>query len=284
MKIATTTEQPAKRFGMEKAIRMIADSGFDCMDFSNFSIKNWEQNPIFAPGWEAYADHLRTVAEEAGVTFNQSHAPFPTNRPEKPENREYNEIIVEKLQHSIRFAARLGAKTVVVHPLRDYPHYGREQYWKDRNMEFYHALAPAAKESGIKVALENLFVTDPLRNIYTEASCGDPRELADYLDTLADDCFTACLDLGHCAICGYSAAEAIRILGAERLGEDHHLPPFTGKQDWVGVASALREIGYRGEITLESDRIFLNTPDALFPATFRYLHDTARHLADMCEK
>jgi sugar phosphate isomerase/epimerase len=161
-------------------------------------------------------------------------------------------------------------------------------------MDFYRALAPTAKEAGIKIALENMFVNDPNRKFYTESVCGDPREFADYLDTLADDCFTACLDLGHCALCGYSAADAIRILGADRLGAlhvhdndcktDNHLPPFTGLQDWAAVTDALREIGYRGEITLESDRIFKNTPAEMYPSTLRYLHDVARCLADMCEK
>lgn len=293
MKISTTTDRLARLYGMDEAIRMIGKFGFDCVDFSNFSIRNWEQNPVFTPGWEAYADHLRAVAEEAGITFNQSHAPFPSCKPEKEENREYNDIIVEKLHQAIRFAGRLGAKAVVVHPLKEFPHYGREQYWKDRNMEFYRALAPTAKEAGIKIALENMFVTDPNRKFYTESVCGDPREFADYLDTLADDCFTACLDLGHCAICGYSAADCIRILGADRLGAlhvhdndcktDNHLPPFTGQQDWTAVTDALREIGYRGELTLESDRIFVNTPAEMFPSTLRYLHDVARCLADKCE-
>ena len=294
MKIATTTEHAAKRFGAEEAIRMIADAGFDCVDFANFSIKDWEKNPVFAPGWEAYADRLRAVAEEAGVRIHQSHAPFPSNKPETPGNAEYNEIIFDKIEHSIRFAARLGAQTVIVHPKKEFPHYGREQYWKDQNMEFYRALAPAAKETGIKIALENMFIADPNRKMLTEAPCGDPRELADYLDTLADDCFTACLDLGHCAICGYSVAQAIRILGADRLGalhvhdndcrEDNHLPPFAGKQDWPAVTEALREIGYRGVFTLESDKIFQNTPDVLYPATLRYLHDVARYLADASEQ
>ena len=293
MKISTTTGRLAKTHGEAAAIRMIAEAGFDCYDYSIFSIVGWEENPVFGAEWEAYADSLIAAANEAGITCNQSHAPFPSRKTDgKPESEPYNEIIFDKLERAIRFAGRLGAKSIVVHPIKDFPHFGKEAYWKDLNMDFYRALAPIARDAGIRIALENMFVTDPNRKIYTESACGDPREFADWLDTLADDCFTACLDLGHCGLCGYDIGYAIRTLGADRLGALHvhdndfkadlHMPPFclNTVDTWQATADALAEIGYRGEMTLESDRMLLKLPTELYPTGLRYMHDVARWMAD----
>ena len=296
MKISTTTGRPAKAYGEAGAIRAIAAAGFDCYDYSNFSIVGWEENPVFGADWEAYADSLNAAAREAGITCNQSHAPFPSRKLDgKEEDAAYNEIIFEKLERSIRFAGRLGARTIVVHPIKAFPHFGKEAYWKDLNMDFYRSLAPVAKEAGIKIALENMFVMDPNRKIYTESTCGDPREFADWLDTLADDCFTGCLDLGHCQLCGYDIGYAIRTLGADRLGclhvhdndfkQDMHMPPFSlnTADTWHATAQALADIGYRGDMTLESDRLLLKLPSELYPSGLRYMHDVARYLADKAE-
>ena len=46
MKISTTTGRLAKVHGEAVAIRMIAEAGFDCYDYSNFSIIGWEENPF----------------------------------------------------------------------------------------------------------------------------------------------------------------------------------------------------------------------------------------------
>ncbi|MBE6559688.1 MAG: sugar phosphate isomerase/epimerase [Ruminococcaceae bacterium] len=296
MKISTTTGRLAKAHGEAEAIRMIANAGFDCYDYSNFSIVGWEENPVFGADWEAYADSLNAAAKEAGISCNQSHAPFPSRKMDgKPEDEAYNEIIFDKLERSIRFAGRLGAKSIVVHPIKAFPHFGKEAYWKDLNMDFYRSLAPIAKEAGIRIALENMFVTDPNRKIYTESTCGDPREFADWLDTLADDCFTGCLDLGHCQLGGYDTAYAIRTLGADRLGAlhvhdndykvDQHMPPFCFNTEayWVTVTEALAEIGYRGDMTLESDRMLVRLPVKLYPTGLRFMHDVARYLADQAE-
>jgi len=294
MKISTTTGRLAKVYGEAEAVRRIAKAGFDCYDFSNFKIDNWQENPVFGSEWEAFADSLIAAADESGITCNQAHAPFPARKLDgKPTDDEYNEIIFEKIERSVRFAGRLGAKSIVVHSIKAFPHFGKEKYWKDMNMEFFRALAPAAKEAGTKIALENLFVADPNRKIYTESTCGDPRELVDYLDTLGDDCFTACLDLGHSQLCGYDTAEFIRILGADRLGALHvhdndyksdlHMPPFCGAQNWDAVGNALAGIGYRGEITLESDGLLKKLPEELFDVGLAYMAGTARWLANRAD-
>ena len=48
-------------------------------------------------------------------------------------------------------------------------------------------------------------------------------------------------------------------------------------------AKALADIDYKGYITLESDNILADIPTELYPSMLRYMHDAARHLANMVE-
>ena len=46
MKLSTQTDLLAKAFGYEKAVEIIAESGFDCIDFSMFSMDDLN-HPFF---------------------------------------------------------------------------------------------------------------------------------------------------------------------------------------------------------------------------------------------
>ena len=277
--------------GVAPAIKTIAEAGFDCFDYSVFAMK--PENPLFQDGWEDYVKTLKATAEECGIVCNQCHAPFPSYKPAEEADSPYNSEITDALIRTVRAAAMLGAKQIIVHPISAFPFLTREQYWKDLNMDFYRSLAPYAKEAGIRIALENMFHKDPNRNVILPSSCGDPRVFADWYDTLAADfdCFTCCLDIGHCALVSIDPAFAIRTLGHDRLGAlhthdngflvDDHMPPFTGKLDWNSITDALAEIDYKGDLTLESDRLLgkFATPDLYVPG-IRLMSAIARHLAD----
>ena len=298
MRISTMTLTHARRFGFDAAISRIAAAGFDCFDLTlTFDAFNkMEMEPIYSSDWKEYADHLLTICRENHICCNQSHAPFPsapipTEAPDPSASLKHKDVVFDLQVRSIQFAARMGASCIIVHPVKAYPHLGREDYWKDVNMELYRALAPTAKESGIKIALENMFVKGP--DGLVESCCGNPYSFVDWLDTLADDCFTACLDIGHCAICRYDPAEAIRILGKDRLTAlhihdnnlitDNHFLPGTGGTgvNWDSVLAALSEIGYTGDFTLETDHSTLKPfPDDQFPAALKTMAETARRMAD----
>ena len=64
---------------------------------------------------------------------------------------------------------------------------------------------------------------------------------------------------------------------------DSHTLPYYGKVDWKKVMKALADIDYKGYITLESDNILADIPTELYPSMLRYMHDAARHLANMVE-
>ena len=106
---------------------------------------------------------------------------------------------------------------------------------------------------------------------------------------MADDCFTACLDLGHCGLYGFDAAETIRGLG-HRLGALHvhdndyqtdaHTAPYLGKMHWDTICEALRDVQYGGDFTLEADNFFNHFPEDLAPSVAKLMHDIGRELIE----
>lgn len=287
MRISTQTEFLARMYGAPAAVRMLAGAGFDAFDFSIFDIS--DNNPLFAPGWETYIDELKKTADDAGIVCNQAHAPFPSFKSEDAANAPYNDHIFEWIVRSIEGAARLGASCIVVHPIQNLPYYeeGNPRRLMDANMDFYRALAPAAKRAGIRIAIENMWQRKD--GVIGDSTCASPEEFAAYLDVLADDCFTGCLDLGHCGLCGRAAEDMIRALGASRIGalhihdndgkNDSHTLPYNGSMHWNDIAAALGEIGYAGDFTYEADAYLRRLPLELAPDALRYMHKIARHLA-----
>ena len=122
----------------------------------------------------------------------------------------------ERIKQSIRIAGVLGAKSIIVHPIA-YSSDEKEQ--KAFNLEFYRNIEPVALEYGIKIALENMWGYDGRRGYIVPNVCSFGRDLCEYYDELNNPkAYTVCLDLGHSGLVGEEPDEAIRALGAERLG------------------------------------------------------------------
>ncbi len=75
MLLSTQTEYCSKVMSDEETIRLLAKTGFDALDYSLFSMGS-PDHPLHQDGWREYAHHLREVADECGIVFNQAHAPM----------------------------------------------------------------------------------------------------------------------------------------------------------------------------------------------------------------
>ena len=291
MIVSTQTMPIAGKIGEAEAIRLIAQAGFDAYDIT---LNGIEGNPIFDDNYKEYLASLKAVADEAGITCNQSHAPSSSRRDDSPKNQYYNEHIFDWLVRALEAAAYLGAKNIIVHPINYMTYRGNESYLKDMNMEFYRALAPHAKRVGIRIALENTGQMDKRRGIFVDSVCANVREQIDYLETLGDDCFVACLDLGHCGLLGHEVTDSIRALGADRLAalhvhdnnfrEDNHTAPFCGKMEWMPILETLAQIGYRGDFTFECYNFFRGLPVEFLPDAAEYLCRLGRRMANLIEQ
>ncbi len=290
MRISTQTNVAHRRFGMPDAVRVLKEAGFDAYDFSMFH--DPDKNPVFTDGWREHLSEIKAAADAVGIVCNQAHAPFPSSKSDEAENRAYNDTIFERLVRSVEAAAFLGADAIVIHPVQHLPYHKNAEKLFDMNMDFYRSLAPYAKRQGIKIALENMWQTDPRRKIIWDSTCATAEEFIRYFDTLADpEVFTCCLDLGHCGLSGYEAAGMIRALGADRLGalhihdndhlRDAHTLPYLGRMDWKEIMKALGEIGYKGDFTYEADCFLQSMPTELLPDAYRFMVKTAQYMMNM---
>lgn len=254
MKLSTEIRSIARFVGEEEAIRLLAAAGFEAWDFSMFSMATYDyatgkilpgDHPLQGDDYRAFAKRLREVGEECGISCNQSHAPFPTYCPE----------MMQYLFRSIECTAIAGGKVCVIHP--------NNLVGVEENAEMYQKLLPFAKECGVKIATENVFRWSRDLDEAIPAACSHHEDFVKYLEWMNDPDFVACLDIGHAELASLStsACEMIRALGPDRLAclhvhdndkrHDSHLLPFSMQIDWDPIATALAEIGYRGDITLE---------------------------------
>lgn len=224
--------------------------------------------------------------------FNLSHAPCPSGSNDPTEaDRLFNNIAC-----SMRIASYLGIKTIVVHGMdhMDYNADGGAQQLFEMNMNFYTRLKPYCEEYEIRIALENL--PQIKRLIFGEEKvmpsvCSTPEEFILYLDTLGNECFTACLDIGHAMITGQKPENFIRALGKERLTalhvhdnnglrDMHTLPYYGGMADWNMIMKTLSDIGYTGDLTFEAGN-FLSLPTELYPAGAQMIASVGKHLRNI---
>ena len=283
MRFSSTTEYLAKIYGEEETVRMLINAGYTAIDFSMFNTKALP----FTDDYREMAVKLRKMVEDAGIVFNQAHAPFYWK------TDVYENELVPLMPRAFEFASLLGIKNVVVHPRQNGRYYGREEELFEKNVEFYTALKPIAKKFGVKMAIENMWQRHPKAGYICDDVCAPPEELARLYDTLNDpEVFTICLDLGHVALCGREPEDAIRTIG-KRIGclhvhdvdykDDLHTLPGVGKINWDKVCRALADIDYSGDITLEADNFYLGFLPEMHVKATEFMAATAKSLKEKVE-
>ncbi|MBQ9480733.1 MAG: sugar phosphate isomerase/epimerase [Clostridia bacterium] len=270
-----------RKYGnIREILKLFRSVSFDAYDFTFFrNERNPEGEPdrfIDADDYLEKARSLRAYADGLGIVCNQAHAPFP---PIASGDEEYNKNMFRLISRSIEVAGILGAKCIVVHPCHDYS--------PEENAElFYNKLQPVAESAGVKIALENMWHWDGKRDIAVPAACSSPESFVSHADALDKRYFGACLDIGHAEMAGLgtSAAEMIRALGPRLIAlhvhdndrrHDNHMLPYTMKINFAEVISALKEVNYRGDITLEADAFLPRFPIGAYPEAARLMAKTA---------
>ena len=288
MKLAASTEAYAARFGEEEAVRILARAGFDSIDFTNYS--NLGANLRFdGDDYLDIAKQIRAVADEMGVTVDQSHAPFPAAFASKEESLARFKHMVK----SFEISRVLGVKQTVVHPyISPTNKYGVEMDKAlEDNYKLYRALEPYAVENGLKIAIENMFDFDPEAGKICPTTCSTPQELVSLKDALGEN-FTVLIDVGHFHLTGTPPEEGVRIVG-DRLGGLHvhdndgvgdlHDLPFLYSIDWDAFGRALKDVGYKGNFTFEADNFPRHFPKELLPDAARMLHQVGRYFINTFE-
>ena len=86
MKISTEIDSIALQTGEEKAVELVAKTGFDAWDFSMFQMCRKENgllvptdHPLAKDNYLSFARKLKQIGLDNGIICNQGHAPFPSS-------------------------------------------------------------------------------------------------------------------------------------------------------------------------------------------------------------
>lgn len=287
MILSTQTRHLANRFDDFTALGLLAEAGFDALDYSMMDHMKDPDHPICQAGYRDHAHRLKKEAKRLGLFFNQAHGPYPTYVEGRPD---YNARIQPLVDRSIELAALLGARVVVIHPI-DAADEARKQAL---NRQQYQRTQKLAAHYGIQIGLENMWDFDKKKKRFVANVCSTADSFIAMLDQLDPRYFTACLDLGHCGLVGQDAAAMIRALGHDRLTalhvhdndfrDDRHTAPYLGRMDWQAISQALADIRYQGDLTLEADGFLSGFPDALIPQAAHFLQAIGRQLIDQIQR
>lgn len=282
MKISTAIGAIARHVGHERAIEYVAKAGFDAYDLSltemvndlDYTVLLAKDSPFCKKDYIKFVRRLNQVAKDNGIVCNQSHAPFPCN----------SDVVRSLLKRSIEITAEAGGEICVIHP---------DNYkTAEENSEMYFELLPFAKECGVKIATENMWLWNLDEGHAAPAACSHHNDFLRHIEVINDEYFVACLDIGHAEMKGLdtSAVDMIKTLGhhiqALHLHDndllyDYHSLPGTMDIDYKAVVKALKEIGYNGYFTLEAGpHIKDHTAENVFEGV-KEMAESAKALADM---
>lgn len=287
MLLSNTSGPITYHLPLKSAVDIMADAGFDAIDFS--AGKEEDYSDIHG---KEYFTELKNYAESKGLIFNQAHAPTPS----AVDSKEESEIKFKNIVGAMRNASYLGVKNIIVHPIRYLRYEENKERLFEENMEFYNRLIPYCEEYGIRVGLENLWQYEKVGwGKINPSVCSRPEEFIRYIDTLNNDCFIACLDIGHAQLVCEDPANFIKALGNKRLKAlhvhdvdgmlDSHDPPYFGVVDWDRVLKALIEADYQGDFTFEvCGEFFKSKLIELSPVYMKMIADTGRFLLNKYDK
>ncbi len=280
MKIVMMSGELEKRFGIERALEMIKEAGFDGYDYT-MSGSEWQI--LKSENYEEHLLKIKRKAMELSLPCLQTHTPSPKT-PDTISVEDYVKI----QKRALKCAASLGCPVAVVHP--------GNSLTAEENIELiYKHLVPYGKELGIKVATENMFSwKDGYHEIVTvPAACGTSEDFIKHIDLLPDEYFTACLDIGHAQMVNCEGAKRMILALGKRIGalhvhdndlfHDYHTMPFVGYSDWNEICKALKDIGYSGNFTFETDSYLKKFPNELLPYCLKLLEQTGRYLASLID-
>ena len=258
---------------VREGLRFMKECGFDAADFSMKIIEN------ISDGWEKPVEEAILAGKEYGIKYELCHLPFDGKLSVEPERiPAFN----EKMLRCIEAAAMLGVDYAVLHPntwnipLAEFDR--KEQYdWVTRHFEPF---VEKACKLGVRLAVENMRLAPSIEPAHRY--CQDPDELCEIADAFG---IGVCWDFGHANIGALRQSEALKYVG-KRLKvlhvndnnkiDDDHVPPFSGKIDWIDAMKGLSLAEFDGLFNYEIQTNGI--PCALRRSFTEYLVRSAREL------
>ncbi len=272
MRISIQDAGTCDGLGMERGYAAIREAGFDAIDWNIdhalpgpvIRSLDYRGKCIFEKPLEDviayYAEELAIIRKN-GLVITQSHAPFPAYLPGHPELLAH---MIGIYRRAIEFCDYAGCPRIVIHgiSLSQSDQANSHATVEELNWKLYSSLIPTLQKCNVTVCLENLCTWD--NGVATEGICFDPHDAAVLIDKLnaeaGKEAFGLCMDIGHMQLVAKDIRSYAPILGNRikclhihdnDAHADRHLAPFTGTTNWKNVCSALKSIGYRGDLSFE---------------------------------
>ncbi len=292
-----------------EGFRLMRQAGFSCGDFSlngyllNSSLYQSEVNTFFDQSLQElehfFAPHKKG-ADEAGITINQMHMPYPNYVPRaaKALNDYLRDVVAPK---SMQICAFFNCPCIVIHGFKLAYFLGSEEEEWRRTEKFLDNLAPMAKDMGITMCIENLY--DSLNGHLVEGPCCNARKAADRIDRMNDryhaQVLGFCFDTGHANLTGLDFEDFITTLDY-RLKvlhihdndgvSDLHQVPFTFTKtrenlpstDWNGFIKGLKNIKFSKTLSFETAPVLTSFPEELKPQALSFIAGIGKYFSDSC--
>ena len=263
---------PLTRLGTpEMVVDSLIKAGFKSFDFTmmlpilGFDLF-FTQEDYFSK-----AKQFRKYIDDRNICCNQTHgfAPCLKSGDSESEKKKRHEFV----KRNIEITSILGAKYCVLHPASDCS--------LEENVNFFISFKEIAHKNNVVIAIENT-LSDEL--------FGKPEDFIELLNKIDDESFKVCLDIGHSEITrvGSSAVDFIKKLKDKIVclhihdndkNYDQHQLPFTLLIQFEPIFKALKECGYKGDITFECGSYFDNMPVSLFEDALKFLHDLGVYIS-----
>lgn len=207
------------------------------------------------------------AAKRSGVEFCSFHAPFSMeislSNPDKAAREKACEVIIK----SIRAAARIGIKNMILHPSCGYRELfeGARDKYIEQIVREVRRINEVCRDLGAVLAVENMTL---------EGMCCIPEEMILLLKKIPD--VMVCFDTNHSMHCTpeeyldklIKAGMMGRISNVHisdyDYGEEKHRMPGDGKINWNTIISQLEVLDFNGvfmyEVSKAKDRGIVYTP------------------------
>lgn len=309
MRIGVQTKNIVYDSCPEEGFRMMRKAGFSCGDFSlnsyltNTALYQFESNDFFSRTTNElehfFAPH-KAAAEAAGICINQMHMPYPNYVPGG--SRDLNDYLRNVVApRSMEICAFFNCPYIVVHGFKLARFLGSEDAEWSAMEQFLDFLAPAAKETGITICVENLYET--VGGHIVEGPCCNVRKAAERIDRMNDryhgEVLGFCFDTGHANLVGIDCESFITGLGSrlkvlhihdnDGVGDLHQIPftftrtrENTASTDWEGFVRGLRNVSFSGVLSFETAPVLTSFPEIMKEDALAFLAKIGNTFSRMC--
>ncbi len=305
LRIGVQTEDIIDDQEPEEGFRLLKHTGFSCADFSlngyltNKAVYRSKLNSFFDRSDQElekfFIPHKRG-AQAAGIAIHQMHMPYPNYVPGA--GRELNDYLQNVVaQKSLQICAFFDCPYLVVHGFKLARYLGSEEREWEQTEHFLDSLAPAAKEAGITLCVENLYTG--IGGHIVEGPCCDAEKAAQRIDRMNEryqaEVLGFCFDTGHANLAGLDFERFLTVLGGrlkvlhihdnDGVSDLHQLPfTFTKTRenrpstDWEGFVRGLRNIEFGGVLSFETAPVLTAFPRRMKREVLSFLASTGRCL------